>query len=245
MQIRQPVLRRSRWMSRPRTAAPSDNLVVACREAWSATIVRIQSGGPAMVGRASIPLLGGVPSLISDQLVVLASRLNLIEERAVEGLGSQVPDAVPLAWVTELGSQPASPSEAERYPNPKVFLAVGRGSRRAVEMAARSAPAGGAVRAVHVRKRIPTAMGPFYYETVEPAAVRLHAVMADLQACGVASISGAVAAAVFVWWPSGWSARRRRGARIRSWSAVRCEAAFSPRYWAQRPPGWTGCPAVR
>jgi nucleotide-binding universal stress UspA family protein len=148
-----------------------------------------------MVDRTALPLCGGTPLVIGAQPVLPASLANLVEDRAVEDLDVQVPDAVPVAWLNELGSQPTSPSHAGRPLGPKVFLATGRGSTSAIETAARMATATGAVRAVLVRKRIPTAMGPFYYETVQQAATRPRAIMAHLQAGGIASISGVVAAA--------------------------------------------------
>jgi nucleotide-binding universal stress UspA family protein len=148
-----------------------------------------------MVDRAASPWCGGVPSVLGAQPVLAASRANLVDDRVVEDFGLQVPDAVPVAWIDELGSQPTSPSQAGQPLGPMVLLATGRGSRPAIETAARMATAIGAVRTVLVRKRIPTAMGLFYYETVEQAATRLRAIMACLQADGIALINGVVASA--------------------------------------------------
>jgi hypothetical protein len=131
----------------------------------------------------------------ASMLSFRAGRSPLSEGQPVEDLDLDIPDAVPVTWVEEAGLQPTRPDWVQDRLGPKVFLAVRRGSSPAVETAARLASArGGSVRVIHVRERIPTAMGPFYYETVEQAARRLQAVILRLHQIGVTSISGAVTA---------------------------------------------------
>ena len=120
--------------------------------------------------------------------------------RSANEIEVDIPDLVPVDWVSDFFSEPSPRTRiGEDQTGPRILLAVRRSSSRAVDAAAGLAVARGAaaVRVVHLRERYPTALGPFYYETVDQAAGLVRAIMQRLHCGDVAPITGVVGGADF------------------------------------------------
>ena len=120
--------------------------------------------------------------------------------RSANDIGVDIPDVVPVEWVRDFFSESSPRTRiGDDQTGPRILLAVRRSSSRAVDAAADLAVARGAaaVQVIHLRERHPTALGPFYYETVDQAAGLVRAIKQHLHCGGMAPITGVVGGADF------------------------------------------------